>query len=73
MTLFPGTHDTISIRPLPELMDNVLAARLGTLVREVYTLHPSDDIDRGLILQRLLQEHGFVIGLPVQSEPWHEL
>lgn len=67
MTHYPGTHETRSVYTLTALMDNVIAARLGAVVREVETLHPGDDIDRGLILRRLLREHGFVVGLPVES------
>lgn len=60
---YPDADSAVSVYPLSRFMDNVPAARLGKIVREVESLHPGDDIDRGLILRRLLEEHGFVVGV----------
>ncbi len=48
-------------KPLTSAMDNVLASKLGAIVREVGMQHENigDSIDRGLILRRRLEEEGF--------------
>lgn len=53
--------------PLTAAMDNVIAARLGQLARQAGKDRKDvgDDIDRGLILRRLLEEAGFgIVKLP---------
>ena len=48
--------------PLTPFMDNVLASRLGKVARAAGTSKRTDvgdDIDRGLILLRLLEDDGF--------------
>lgn len=47
--------------PLTSSMDNVLASRLGDIARTAMSPEQrvGDLIDRGLILQRLLEEGGF--------------
>lgn len=52
----------MSDKYLSELMDNVLAYRLGLIARDAGTRGPDtagDEIDRGLILRRLLEEKQF--------------
>lgn len=53
--------------PLDSTMHNVLASRLGQIALDAG--NPSrkdvgDNIDRGLILHRLLEEHGFMLVIP---------
>jgi hypothetical protein len=51
-------------KPLTELMDNVLAWRLGEIASDAgdpQRKGVGDLIDRGLILRRLLEEKGFYI------------
>ena len=53
-----------TINPLTSLMDNVLAYRLGLTVKEIndYPKHKiGDEIDRGLVLRRILEEKGFYL------------
>lgn len=61
-------------KPLNELMDNVLAWRLGEVALEAgdpKRKDVGDLIDRGLILRRLLEEKGFylVLKTPENSNP----
>ena len=50
----PGVRD--NGKPLTAMMDNVIAARMGRIVREIG--FKADDIDGGLVLLRLLNEAG---------------
>lgn len=48
--------------PLDAFMNNVLASRLGEVALKVKNIDRKDvgdSIDRGLILRRFLEEHGF--------------
>ena len=59
-----STVVTGTIKPLTAAMDNVLAYRLGLTVLEVnnYPRHKiGDEIDRGLVLRRVLEEKGFYL------------
>jgi hypothetical protein len=58
------TRENVSA-PLNAMMDNVLAYRLGEVARKASEPLPEgggDLIDRGLVLLRLLNEAGFVLG-----------
>ena len=55
------------LKPLTAAMDNVIASRLGQLARQAGKDRKDvgDDIDRGLILRRLLEEAGYgIVRLP---------
>ena len=54
-----GPLDGRRYKPLSSSMDNVIASRLGRIARQAgVTDSAGDDIDRGLILLRLLGEAG---------------
>lgn len=51
-------------KPLTSTMDNVLASRLGRVLRRAQANGSAgigDSIDAGLILRRLLEEEGFSV------------
>jgi hypothetical protein len=57
-------HDFVMGEPLDSSMSNDDAYRLGMLAREAASLGPAkcgDEIDRGLILCRLMREKGYRI------------
>lgn len=52
---------------LDRFMDNTVAYTLGEIVREVEKHDIGDDIDRGLVLRRLLEENGFTLEITEQE------
>lgn len=53
-----------SQRPLTAAMDNILATRLGEIAARASQYPFGDNIDRGLVLLRLLNENGFAVTHP---------
>ena len=51
----------MTIRKVTAAMDNVLAWRLGEIVRKAHEAPAGDYIDTGLGLLKMLEEKGFVL------------